>query len=426
MKKKFFVILAISIAIPAMIYLSSRNNEPLNDHCYDLSHIEDSVLIPEPRFEYGIAADSFTMVEGKVQRNQNLSHILSAFNISNQVIHQIASAPRDLFDARRIRAGNTYKLYSSNDTSNIPHYFVYKPDPVRYVKISLIDSVVIERGAKEVTRILKSTSGEINSSLWNAIAGNNGPPVLAIGLSEIYAWSVDFFGLQQGDRFKVFYYENYIDSIPVGVNNITAAYFHHRGRDFYAIPFEQDSVLSFFDQDGNSLRRAFLKAPLSYSRISSGFSHSRMHPIHRVRRPHHGVDYAAPSGTPVYAIGDGRVIQANFSGGAGNIVRIRHNSVYTTGYMHLRNFAAGIRPDKWVKQGDVIGYVGSTGTSTGPHLDFRVWQNGQPIDPLRMESPPVEPVNKENLESFELVKALWTERLNRLNAGQEPPYYSSE
>lgn len=421
--------MSISMAILAMVYLSSRNNEFFSNHsCNDLSHIEDSVLIPEPRLEYGIAADSFIMVEGKVQRNQNLSHILSAFNISNQVIHQIANAPRDLFDARRIRAGNIYKLYSSNDTRSIPHYFVYKPDPVRYVKISLIDSVVIERGAKEVASVLKSAAGEINSSLWSAIAGNNGPPVLAIGLSEIYAWSVDFFGLQKGDRFKVFYYENYIDSIPVGVSNITAAYFHHMGRDFYAIPFEQDSVLSFFDQDGNSLRRAFLKAPLRiYSRISSGFSHSRMHPIYRVRRPHHGVDYAAPSGTPVYAIGDGRVIQANYSGGAGNIVRIRHNSVYTTAYMHLRNFATGIRPDAWVKQGDVIGYVGSTGTSTGPHLDFRVWQNGQPINPLRMESPPVEPVHEDNLESFEREKALWTERLNRLNAGNEqPPHYSSE
>ncbi len=421
MKKQLLFILAISLAILAIIH-TYRGNQPLvPDHSRDeISHLtEDSVLIPETRLEYGIAADSFRMVEGRILRNQNLSHILSAHNISNQKIHQIANSPRELFDARRIRAGNTYKMYFSNDSSNIPHYFVYKPDPVRYVKIKLHDTLLIEQGAREVSRMLKSSSGQINSSLWNAIAGSKASPVLAIELSEIYAWNVDFFGLQKGDQFKVYYYENYIDSIPVGIDKIEAAYFNHRGREFYAIPFEQDSVLSFFDQDGNSLRRAFLKAPLRYSRISSGFSHSRMHPIHRVRRPHHGVDYAAPAGTPVYAIGDGRVTQANYSGGAGNMVRIRHNSVYTTGYMHLRNFAPGIRPNVWVNQGDLIGYVGSTGTSTGPHLDFRVWRNGQPVDPLRIESPPVEPVSEVNLESFGRERQKWIEKLERLNIIQQ-------
>jgi murein DD-endopeptidase MepM/ murein hydrolase activator NlpD len=416
MKKKFFVILAMLLVVFAGIYILIETRSTLPPEAGTItSPLQDTLPPAEPRLEYGIAVDSFRIEERTVGRNQNLSHILAALNISNQIIHQIANAPRELFDARRIRAGNTYKLYFANDSIDTPHYFVYKSDPIRYVKINLQDAVHIERGAKDVTRVMKSTSGEINSSLWNAIAGNHAPPALAIGLSEIYAWSVDFFGLQKGDQFKVYYYENYIDTVPVGIDRISAAWFRHRGREFYAIPFEQDSVMSFFDQDGNSLRRAFLKAPLSYSRISSGFSHSRMHPIHRVRRPHHGVDYAAPAGTPVYAIGDGRVIQANYSGGAGNIVRIRHNSVYTTGYMHLRNFAAGIRPEVWVRQGDVIGYVGSTGTSTGPHLDFRVWQNGKPIDPLRMESPPVEPVGEGNLEAFRQEKEKWLDRFMELN-----------
>jgi murein DD-endopeptidase MepM/ murein hydrolase activator NlpD len=417
MRRNFPVIAAVCLSVIAIVIFFTKSQkspaEPAIDDPASLNEVP--VIVVQPRMEYGILVDSFRIEEGVVRRNQNLSHILSAHNISNQVIHQIANAPRELFDARRIRAGNPYKLFYAKDDSPVPSYFVYKPDAVRFVKINLNDSVVIERGAREVRQELKSASGQINSSLWNALIGSQAPPVLAIGLSEVYQWSIDFFGLQKGDQFKVYYYENYIDSIPVGVDRIEAAFFRHRGREIYAIPFEQDSVLSFFDQEGNSLRRAFLKAPLRYSRISSGFSHSRMHPIHRVRRPHHGVDYAAPSGTPVYAIGDGRVIQANYSGGAGNIVRIRHNSVYTTGYMHLRNFAPGIRPNVWVNQGDLIGYVGSTGTSTGPHLDFRVWRNGQPVDPLRIESPPVEPVTEENLEAFMREKEKWTERFGRLS-----------
>jgi murein DD-endopeptidase MepM/ murein hydrolase activator NlpD len=414
MKRNFPVIAAVCLSIIAIVIFFIKSPEPDAESSADDITYEVLVEVAPPRLEYGIPVDSFHIHEGVVGRNQNLSQILASHNISNQMIHQIANAPRELFDPRRIRAGNPYKVFYSGIDSPVPSYFVYKPDAVRYIKVVLNDSVEIIRGAREVRQELKFASGQINSSLWNALAGNQAPPVLAIGLSEIYQWSVDFFGLQKGDQFKVFYYENYIDSVPVGVGRIEAAYFLHRGREIYAIPFEQDSVLSFFDQEGNSLRRAFLKAPLRYSRVSSGFSHSRMHPIHRVRRPHHGVDYAAPAGTPVYAIGDGRVIQANYSGGAGNMVRIRHNSVYTTGYMHLRNFAPGIRPNVWVRQGDLIGYVGSTGTSTGPHLDFRVWQNGQPIDPLRMESPPIEPVSEGNLEAFRLEQEKWAEKFNKL------------
>ncbi len=420
MKKYSLIILASILLLTALSIILYRKYQPVDyDDYYSLEHsFEDSVLIPEIILDYGIPVDSFRIEEGTVRRNQNLSHILSAFNISNQVIHQIANAPREIFDARRIRAGSTYKMFFSNDSSNIPKYFVYKHDPVQFVRIKLYDTLLIERDAKEVTRVLKAASGQINSSLWNALAGNHAPPALAMDLADIYQWTVDFFALAKGDEFRLYYYENFIDSTSVGVDKIKAAYFQHQGRELYAIPFEQDSVLSFFDQDGNSLRRAFLRAPLRYSRISSGFSHSRLHPIHRVHRPHHGVDYAAPTGTPVYAIGDGRVLQANYSGGNGNMVRIRHNSVYTTGYLHLRNFAPGIRPNVWVSQGDLIGYVGATGTATGPHLCFRVWRNGQPVNPLAIESPPVEPVSEENIEAFNRERDRWLEEFSSLTGNQ--------
>lgn len=414
--KQLSITLIISIALLTAVHIFISNSYPVSDKkaCND-HHVEKEIVTDlKARLQFGIAVDSFQVLEGRVQRNQTLSQILSAYNISASVTHQIAGFSRELFDVRRIRQGNNYKLFLSNDSLNLPHYFVYQLDPVEYVRIRLNDTIIIERDSKDVNQVLKKASGTINSSLWNAMTSNNMPPVLAIELSEMYAWTIDFFGLREGDSFRIFYYENYIDSTSVGIDRIKAASFTHMGKDIYAIPFEQDSTLSFFDQDGNSLRRTFLKAPLRYRRISSGFSHSRMHPIHRVRRPHYGVDYAAPAGTPVYAIGDGRVIETSYSRGGGNMVKIRHNSVYTTAYMHLRNFSSGIRPNVWVEQGDVIGYVGSTGTSTGPHLDFRVWRNGQAVDPLSIESPPVEPVKEENIADFSRIKEVYTKRLGSL------------
>ncbi len=397
------------------LYINSKLTEQ-----YVKDEIEiTGLVVPEDTLtvnldEFGIPVDSFIVVEGRIRRNQTLSAILSGYNISSPVIHQIATHPGQILDARRIRSGDSYKVYIADDNTEAPHFFIYEPNQVEFIKIHLNDTVYLERGAREVKSVLKQVSGTVSSSLWNSMLEKNVSPILAIELSEIYAWSIDFFGLREGDSFKAYYHENYIDTNSIGLDQIEAALFTHMGKEFYAIPFEQDSVISFFDQDGNSLRRTFLKAPLRYSRISSGFSHSRMHPIHRVRRPHHGVDYAAPSGTPVYAIGDGRVTETSYGSGSGNMVRIRHNSVYTSGYMHLRNFASGIRPNVWVKQGDVIGYVGSTGTSTGPHLDFRIWRNGHPVDPLSIESPPVEPIKEENITAFEHVRDLWIDQLSRL------------
>jgi murein DD-endopeptidase MepM/ murein hydrolase activator NlpD len=234
---------------------------------------------------------------------------------------------------------------------------------------------------------------------------NNLDPMLALNLSDIFVWSIDFFAINKGDRFRVIFDELYVDSSFVGIGEIYAVQFDHYGDANYAFRFYQDERHDYYDETGMSLRKAFLKAPLDFYRISSRFSHSRMHPVLRIRRPHLGVDYAAPKGTPVMSIGDGTVIQRAYQkGGGGNFVKIRHNSVYTTVYMHLSGFARGITTGTRVKQKQVIGYVGSTGLSTGPHLDFRVFKNGQPVDPLRVEAPPVEPVKPENMPSYILLK----------------------
>jgi len=352
---------------------------------------------------YGIDTTGYKIITGKIKRNQFLSEILDYYNISYNDIETLIRNSGDVFDVKKIKAGNNYSLYIKPDTLNILEYMIYEHDIINHYIFDFKGEPVIRKIEKPVRLELKYTSRTIKTSLWDAMLDNNLNPVLAVELSEIYAWSIDFFGLQEGDRFKVIYEEEYIDTTSNGVYRILATFFEHAGTGFYAIPFIQDGKESYYDLEGNSLRKAFLKAPLRYSRISSRYSNSRLHPILRIRRPHHGVDYAAPVGTPVHAIGDGRIIMTEYQSGSGRIVKIKHNSVYTTAYMHLSSYGKGVSVGKYVKQGDIIGYVGSSGLSTGPHLDFRFYKNGYAVDPLKVEAPPVEPVSEENNEKFEKI-----------------------
>jgi murein DD-endopeptidase MepM/ murein hydrolase activator NlpD len=320
-------------------------------------------------------------------------------------------ASSGVFDLRKIRMGNPYKVFCTTDTMHRVMHFIYEHTPVDYVMFSLDDSILVSRQEKQVRVQTKEASGVISSSLWNTMLDNELDPMLAFELSEIYAWSIDFFGLQEGDGFKVFYEEHYVDSNYIGLGKIHGAVFYHATEEFYAMPFVQDSIESFYDQEGNSLRKAFLKAPLRYSRISSRYSHSRFHPILKYRRPHLGVDYAAPIGTPVLAIGDGKVVKKGYAKGNGNWLKIQHNSVYATAYLHLSRYGKGIQTGSYVKQGDVIGYVGSTGLSTGPHLDFRFYKNGYPVDPLKVKAPPVKPVAEENRTVYDSLLQITVDRL---------------
>jgi len=365
---------------------------------------EPSEKSTEQKYDtYGIDTTHYELVTEKVRYNQFLSEMLEDYNISYSQIERLVQNSGDIFDIKKIKAGNKYTLYIRPDTVRRVDYMVYEHDISNHYIFDFSEEPIITKVERPSRLQLKYSSGIIETSLWNAMIDNDLHPVLAVELSEIYAWSIDFFGLQKGDRFKVIYEEEYIDSISNGVYKIHAALFEHSGNAFYAIPFIQDGNESYYDLEGNSLRKAFLKAPLRYSRISSRYSNSRMHPILRIRRPHHGVDYAAPIGTPVMSIGDGRIIMREYQSGSGRIVKIRHNSVYTTAYMHLSSYGKGISVGKYVKQGDIIGYVGSSGLSTGPHLDFRFYMNGHPVDPLKVKAPPVEPVTEENIEKFDQI-----------------------
>ncbi len=369
-----------------------------------------------PILKYGFPVDSFIIEDGKVKPNQHLSHILSSYGVSMATIDQIARKSKDIFDVRKIRRGKNFSIFQTADSLNETRYFVYENSAIDYYVFELFDSLKVYKGEKEVESQIKTAYGEIETSLWNAMTGNGIDPMLALRLSDIFQWTIDFFAIQKGDRFRIIYDEQYVDSTAIGIGEIYAVQFDHYGDENYAFRYFQDDRYDYFDHEGNSLRRAFLKAPLEFARISSGFSHARMHPILRIRRPHHGVDYAAPTGTPVMTIGDGTIIARAYQAkGGGNYLRVKHNSVYTTVYMHLSGFARGIAQGTRVKQGQVIGYVGSTGLSTGPHLDFRVFKNGTPVDPLKVEAPPVEPVKKDRMEEYMAMKDSLLTELQKIN-----------
>jgi murein DD-endopeptidase MepM/ murein hydrolase activator NlpD len=357
-----------------------------------------------PVLLFGIPSDSFNLISGHIKPNGFLSQILVNHGVTLQEIDQVIKNSSAVFDVRKIRSGNNYTLFCDTDSFARARYLVYEHDPVTCYIFSFRDSLNITPFRKEIRKVIKYSSGTIETSLWDAMLNNGLHTSLDGELSDIFAWTVDFFGLQKGDRFKVIYEESFIDDKSLGVARIFGAQFTWAGKTITAVPFIQEGKESFFDEEGNSLRKAFLKAPLKFSRISSRFSSSRMHPILRIRRPHYGVDYAAPIGTPVMAVGDGRVISATIENGSGRMVKISHNSVYSTAYLHLSRFGEGIHAGASVKQGDIIGFVGSSGLSTGPHLDFRFYQNGYPVDPLKVEAPSVDPVSEANKVNFEINK----------------------
>ena len=352
-------------------------------------------------YEYGIPIDSFIIRKGVIRANQTLGKILDDLNANPDIIRKLNIYTKGKFDLRQVVAGNMFKAFLSPDSTEKLVYLVYEKSPIEYVLFDFKDSLTITNSQKEVTLVRKLNEATISSSLWETIYNLNLNPNLALDMSDIFAWTVDFFGLQKGDKFKVLYDEKYVGSTSVGIGTIYAAWFEHKGERFYAYRYSQDSTPSYWDEKGNSLKKSFLKAPLHFSRITSRYSGSRLHPVLKIYRPHTGVDYAAPIGTPVMAIGDGFIVEKGYNGAAGNYVKIRHNSVYTTGYNHLSRFGAGIANGVRVKQGQIIGFVGSTGYSTGPHLDMRFWMNGKPVDPLKVKSPPVEPIKKENIETYQ-------------------------
>lgn len=363
----------------------------------------------EPRLEFGLNVDSFRIDTGAVRNGQTLGGIFNDLGATRYQIAQICAMPRNEFDYRQIRPGKTYYSFYKTDTCGMEQlcYWVYIKDVREAVILHMQDSLHVERIVKPVDTVACQAEAVIETSLWNAMVDNNLPIDLALELSEIYAWTIDFFGLQKGDSIRVYFDQQFVDDECIGIGRIYAANFYHAGKWQEAFYFNK----SYFDGEGKSLKKAFLKAPLNYKRISSKFTYARKHPIFKTVRPHTGVDYAAPAGTPVVSIGDGVVVEKGYKGGGGNTVKIKHNSTYTSAYLHLSKYGKDIAVGKHVSQGQVIGYVGSSGNSTGPHLDFRVWKGGSPVDPLKMVSPPVEPIPAKQRPEFDSIVTVYRSKL---------------
>ena len=365
---------------------------------------------------YGFCPDSLRCVEGKVRNGQFFSTLMMDLGMGAQAAYDLTQACGKTFDVKSLRVGNAYKAYYDGSPGTL-QYVIYDRDRTSQVVFSCQPPYEVSVHEKPVTTEQRYADVTINTSLWVDMREAGVSPELIVSLSDIYAWTVDFFGLQKGDRFRVLYEERLCDGDVVAVDTVRYAIFTHGSQDFPCVMYNQgDGGNIYWNEKGESMRKAFLKAPLKFSRISSGFSYARKHPVTRKVRPHTGVDYAAPKGTPVMTIGDGTVTSIKYEGAGGKTIRIRHNSVYSTAYLHLSGYAKGLKVGQRVRQGQVIGYVGSTGRSTGPHLDFRVWKNGTPINPLKMQSPPAEPIKPSSKDAFAAAHEKYKAQIDTIQA----------
>jgi murein DD-endopeptidase MepM/ murein hydrolase activator NlpD len=374
---------------------------------------EPEAIVNDTVYPLGFCTDSFRRVDGTVAAGATFSGLMGSLGLTGDETYQLIHASEGIFDVRRFRAGNSWQAYYSDSTKL--KYLVYQDNRVRSIVFQCRDSLAAWTYDKPVERQEKVADITIHTSLWNDMLDAGASPLIIVELADIYAWTVDFFGLQEGDRFRVLYNQDVCEGEVFRIVDVPYAVFSRDGKEYPALYLDQhDNGNKYWNEKGESMRKAFLKAPLKFSRISSGFSYHRLHPVHGTVRPHTGVDYAAPTGTPVMSIGDGTVISKGWGGGGGNTVKIRHNSVYTTAYLHLSKYAAGLKVGDRVHQGQVIGYVGMTGTATGPHLDFRVWKNGTPINPLKMESPSGDPIREEFKPPLDSAYRVRSQRLDSL------------
>ena len=366
----------------------------------------------ESKIAYGIPVDSLLVFNSEINDNEFLSNILSRHNVDYNVIDKLSKESRNVFDVRKIQSGRSYCVIADQDST--AQCFIYEPNALEYIVYDFRnpDSIVVYKEERPVEIKEQTISGVINNSLYVAMQRNGGDPNLAIALSEIYAWTIDFYRIQPGDKFKVVYDQKLVEGEPVGFGKIKAAYFQHKDEEFYAFHFDQDGVKGYYNEEGKSSKKAFLQAPLKFSRISSRYSPNRLHPVLKTKRPHLGTDYAAPHGTPIMSTGDGTVIEAGFTRGNGNYVKVKHNGTYTTQYLHMSKIA--VRKGKFVKQGETIGYVGSTGLATGPHVCYRFWKNNRQVDPYKEKTPHAEPIKATHKEAFAKVKDEYKAKLDAI------------
>jgi len=371
-----------------------------------------SFRIVSPTIKWGFALDTFAVAEHNITNGQSFSVLLTNHQVSGSTIEQLVAKAEDVFDLRKFQAGKTYTLLSAPGADGAPQHLVYEPNPYEYILFNLQGDHSVSRVERPVDTRVEKSYFEVSSTLWKSMVDQGYSYEFADRLEDALRWSIDFYRIQEGDEFKAVFENKYVEGKSVGVGQVKAAHYKSGRRDVYAIYYENGEFKGYYDLEGRPLKTNFLKAPVRFSRISSRYSMRRFHPVLKYNRPHLGTDYAAPHGTEIFAVGDGVVTNASYNSGNGNFVKIRHDKVYETQYLHMSRFAKGIRPGVRVSQGQVIGYVGSTGLATGPHVCFRFWQNGKQVDHLRVVSPPAKPLPSSEMSSFNKVKDALVLQLN--------------
>lgn len=410
-----FLFLAVSaigtfFLLDSNLFVGSTDFEKAEDLTV---RVETEIVVPT--LLYGIIIDSLHITEDVVRRNQRFTDLLSNYYVSPEIYQQLHFVPRSIFDFRKIAVNKKYTLLTRNDSLRTARAIIYEPNAVDYVIFHLEDTLLVEICQRQIVTVEKSITGVIQSSLSETIENLGITHELTNRFVDIFAWQIDFQRLQRGDKFKLIYEENLVEGKPIGIGKINGVYFEHFNSGYYAFPYDQGDGLDYFDENGNSLRKALLKYPIEFTRISSRYSRSRFHPVRKVYRAHLGTDFAAATGTPIRTVGDGIVEEARYTAANGNYVKIRHNSTYTTQYLHMSKIASGARAGTRVRQGQTIGYVGSTGLANGPHLCYRFWRNGVQVDALRVELPPSQPIKEESKISFSQAVQQIAKRLDSIS-----------
>lgn len=403
-KKTTFTILTFAVFLFCINLFSSCSGESTSS-----IEVKDTTPVKPPRIEYGFLLDTFNVVQSEVNAGMTLSHLFSPYGINQTEINTADHLARDSADLKFIAEGKKYTILRNQKDTTETYYCIYEKNRIEYVIFDFRDSVDVTLVKRPVSIVEKEISGTIekNSNLVltikNTIPDEAVAGELAETIAQVFAWTIDFFRLFPDDKFKVIYEEKQVEGVPYGIGQIKAVYFYNISQSYYAFRYEQDGETGYFDENGKGMKRPFLKAPLKFSRVSSGYTMKRFHPVQKIWKAHLGTDYAAPSGTPIMATADGTVETSGYTGGNGNYVKIYHNKMYQTAYLHMSKIESGMHKGVRVRQGDIIGYVGSTGLATGPHVCYRFWKNGTQIDPRAEKFQATEPIKEGNMTHYHSV-----------------------
>lgn len=407
-----FIVVCIS-SLTAVLYTTPTLFQPKIQASNDSIEL-GAFPITLPTIKYGFVIDDFQVIEGKIETGTFLGSILNKQHVDYQSIDKLVKNARPVFDVRKFRPNKPYTILTKDSTAQA-EYFIYEPSVFEYVVFHLKGDMEVTRIKREISTEIKTSAGLLKSTLWQAMLDNGMTIELADKMEDALQWSIDFHHLQKNDEFKLVYEEQSIDGKVVGVGKVEAAYYKTGINEYYSLAYKTETEDGYYDLEGRPMKSTFLKSPVKFSRISSHYNLNRFHPILKRHRPHFGTDYAAPYGTPILAVGNGVVSIASYTGGNGNYVKIRHDKVHETQYLHMQKFAAGIHAGAQVKQGQVIGYIGSTGLATGPHVCFRFWKNGKQVNHLNLKFPPTKALEEKELPGYFKVRDQYLELLKQVD-----------